>query len=317
MRTVLLAALFFIIPVFSHAQITSVVDTGLALELSPNYPSPGATFGVSVNDYGGGAFGATIDWFYNDSKLDWAYNQRTITLSAPNAGETSKLVAVLTKPNGAIERIVRDVSPYHLDIIIEPQTHVPNFFRGRALPSAGSTINATALLSSKTFLTGDYLYTWRLNDTVLEGGPLRGGNRVAFTMPQDTYSTLSLTVTKLDGSTLAKRTIAVPVVAPRLLFYEVNTLYGILEQALRSPYTLVGNSMTLRAEPYYLDSSVFNYPSITAWQLNGTAVESGSNPYDITLERTDTAGSVTATFRVQSTTKLLQGAKGEFNINVI
>ncbi len=317
MRTVLLAALFFIIPVFSHAQITGGIDTGLALELAPNYPSPEAAFSATINDYGGGAYGATIDWYYNDSKLDWAYNQRSINLTAPKAGETGKLVAVLTTPSGAVQRAARDVSPYHLDIVIEPQTHVPNFFKGRALPSAGSIINATALVSSRTFLTGDYLYTWRLNDTVLEGGPLRGGNRVSFTMPQDTYSSLSLTVTRLDGVVLAKRTIAIPVVAPRLLFYEVNTLYGILEQALTSPYTLIGSGMTLRGEPYYLDSAVFNNPSVINWQLNGSAVESGNNPYDITLERTDTPGSVTAAFRVQSTIKLLQGAKGEFNINVI
>jgi hypothetical protein len=228
-----------------------------------------------------------------------------------------EIKALLQKPSGSTETISKTITPYYLDIIIEPQTHVPSFFQGRALPSPGSTINATALISTNKLLSSEYLYTWRLNNTVIQGGALRGGNRVSFTMPQDSYSVLSLTVTRLDGAVIAKRTISLPSVAPKLLFYEVSTLYGVLETALKSPFALVGNSATVRAEPYYLDSEVFNNPSVANWTIDTTPVGNGNNPYDITLEKTGVPKQTELVFRVQSTIKLLQGTKETLTIDVL
>ncbi len=311
--------LFLLAPVFVHAQnfTSGMIDTGLSLTLEPALPQPQSIFTVGLNDYGGGGFGSEISWFFNDTLLTGSRNARTIALQAGVAGSTGVIKAVLTTPNGAKETLITTIKPLYLDIILEPQTHVSTFYKGRALPSAESTVNATAFLSSEKILTGEYLYTWRLNNVVLQGGALRGGSRVSFTMPQDSYSTLSLTITTLDGTTLAKRTIAVPVVAPRLVFYEVNTLYGIAERSLKTPFSLLGNSMTVRAEPYYLDSTVFNAPSIAMWKVDTTEVPSSNNPYDITLERVEAGGSANITFQIQSTTKLLQGTKSTFTMNVI
>ncbi len=317
MRFILVVAIFFIFPLFSHAQATDLVDTGTSVTLSPSYPSPNQVFTATLNDYNGGVFGATIDWYYNNARIESAFNQRSVSLTAPRAGETATLRVVLSKPDDSVETVSQTITPYYLDIILEPQTHVPSFYKGRALPTVDSTVNATALLSTDDLLSTDYLYTWRINDTVLQGGPLRAGNRVAFQMPQDEYSTLSLTVTKLDGQVIARRVIAVPVAMPKLLFYEVSTLYGMLEQALKSPFSLLSNSATVRAEPYYLDSTVFNNPSVLEWKINGNPVAGATNPYDITLERTPSGGTAKLTFRVQSTLLLLQVAKGDFVINVI
>jgi hypothetical protein len=319
MRTLGIFCLFLLTPLFVGAQdfAGGLIDTGLSIALEPALPQPQSVFKVSLNDYGGSAFGSGISWFYNDIQLTEAQNARNITLQAGEAGSTGVVKAVLDTPNGTKETLVATINPLYLDIILEPQTHVPTFYKGRALPSAESSINATAFLSGETLLTNEYLYTWRLNNTVIQGGPLRGGSRVSFTMPQDSYSTLSLTVTTLGGTTLAKRTIAVPVVAPKLVFYEVNTLYGIVERSLKSPFSLLGNSMTVRAEPYYLDSTVFNAPSIAAWKIDKADVPPSNNPYDITLERVEAGGSANVTFRIQSTTKLLQGTKGTFTMNVL
>lgn len=319
MRLFIFGILLLLTPSFSNAQISgdSFLNTNLAIELSPAYPSPNQSFSAELNDYGGGGFGATIDWYYNDSKMDWAFNQRSINVSSPNAGQSATLKVVLNKPNGSSETITRTINPIYLDIIFEPQTHVPSFYKGRALPTPDSIVNATALLSTGPLLSNEHLYTWRINNTVLQGGPLRGGSRVAFTMPQDSNSIVSLIVTKLDGTIIAKRALSLPVAAPKLLFYEVSTLYGVMPRALTSPFALLGNSATLRAEPYYLDSAVFNNPSVTNWTVDSFNAPGGKNPYDITLERTEQTGLVDVVFRVQSTQKLLQGVKGTLTINVI
>jgi hypothetical protein len=319
MRMLGILCLFLLTPLFVGAQdfTGGIIDTGLSIAIEPTLPQPQSVFTVSLNDYAGGAFGSEIFWFYNDVPITGSQNARAITLQAGSAGSTGVIKAVLTTPNGTRETLTATIKPLYLDIILEPQTHIPSFYKGRALPSADSTVNATAFLSGDTILTNDYLYTWRLNNSVLQGGALRGGKRVSFTMPQDSSSILSLTVTTLDGTTLAKRTIAIPVVAPRLVFYEVNTLYGVMERSIKSPFSLFGNSMTVRAEPYYLDSAVFNAPNIAEWKVDATNVPPNRNPYEITLERAEAGGSAQITFRIQSTIKLLQGTKDTFTMNVL
>jgi hypothetical protein len=101
------------------------------------------------------------------------------------------------------------------------------------------------------------------------------------------------------------------------VFYEVNTLYGVMERSIKSPFSLFGNSMTVRAEPYYLDSAVFNAPNIAEWKVDATNVPPNRNPYEITLERAEAGGSAQITFRIQSTIKLLQGTKDTFTMNVL
>lgn len=319
MRPLIFGILLCFLPLFSYAQIEAngLLNNALSIDLQPSFPSPGEPFTVNLNDYGGEAYGANINWYYGDTQLDWALNKRSITLSAPAAGKAVTIKAKLQKPNGSVELVSTTIAPFYLDIIIEPQTHVPSFFQGRSLPSPDSTINATALISSGPLLTGEYLYTWKINDTVIQGGALRGGNRVSFTMPQDSYSVLSVTATKLDGAVIAKRAIALPSVSPKLLFYEVSTLYGVLETALKSPFPILANSATLRAEPYYLDSGVFNNPTVANWYIDETIVQSGTNPYDITLEKTGDSRQTELMFRVQSTTKLLQGTKNAIILDVI
>jgi hypothetical protein len=75
--------------------------------------------------------------------------------------------------------------------------------------------------------------------------------------------------------------------------------------------------MTIRATPYYLDSEIFNNPDVATWNIDSTLAQTGSNPYDITLEKTGNNNQTELLFRVQSTTKFLQGAKETLILDVI
>jgi hypothetical protein len=143
-----------------------------------------------------------------------------------------------------------------------------------------------------------------------------GASVINFTVPQGSTAVLSLQVSTGKGVVLAKRTISVPVVKPELYFYEVNPLFGILPRAIDRSFNLIGNGATLRAEPYYLDSLVFNNPSILNWKINRDIASPDSNPYEITLERTGYPGDAALEFEVRSTTQLLQGVRGGINLHL-
>ncbi len=319
MRFLLLLLLFWAGTGSAQAQITGAgfLETSLALELQPSLPSPFESYTVNLNNYSSDFYGAQIQWYINDKVVGDSFNKQSLNLNARGNGTSDVIKAVLKNSNGGSQTVTATVKPLYLDIIVEPQTHVPDFYAGRALPSVDGTVNLTALVEGTAAKTSEYIYTWQVNSKVLEGGPLRGRNEIAFILSQDSLSFVSLLVSKIDGTPIAKRVVSIPAVAPKLIFYEVSTLYGLEPRAITESFSLIGNSATLRAEPFFLSSQVFNNPNIITWSVAGEDIGiPSSNPYDITLQKTGFPGTTDLGFHVRSTDLLLQGASKNISVSI-
>ena len=319
MRVFLALLILSMQPFSVAAQIgaNAFINTDLALEVQPTFPQPGEQVTLTLNDYGGSYYGASLEWYKDGVLIPSATNQRSLAVTAPVIGAKETISVVLKMPSGLTASVRQVIAPIYADIIIEPQTHVPGFYKGRALPSAGSTVNLTALLSDGSPLGTNFIYTWRVNEDVLEGGPLRGRNQISFVAPQDKELIISLQIAKPSGDIIANRSIYIASMRPELHFYEVNALYGVETRAIKGNFTMIGNSAVIKAEPYYLDSNVFNQPNILEWKINQTKVTGPSgDPYELTLEKTGYAGRARMEFHVRSTADLLQGARGDFNIEL-
>lgn len=303
-------------PQIGEAQLTNSDSLNPAIDISlqPSHPQPGDTVQATLNDYRTSSRGAQLTWYLDNEPITTATNQREISFVAGPNGVEQSLAVRLNKPTGGTETINTSITPRYLDIILEPQTRVPDFFMGRALPSVGSVVNASAITAIDTPTT-DLTYRWTVDGKVLEYGPIRGGSHVSFETPYGSSFVLSLQVSDLSGDIIAKRSIRVPSVKPKLVFYEVNALHGIRHTAILDELQLIGNSAVVRAEPYYLDSRVYNNPSIMEWEVdNRQFTPSGSNPYEVTLEKNSDSGAVRLSLHVRSTTVLLQGVEDEIGI---
>jgi hypothetical protein len=295
-------------------QLNSFDNPAATIVLQPDFPKPGESVTATLSDYQGAAYGASIAWFMNGQEIIDAKNQREVKFTAGSVDVPDNLTVVLT--SSASGRIVAEaiITPVYLDIVIEPQTRVPTFYQGRALPSLGSIVNATALINGQA--SNDLVYIWRVDQKVLENGPIRGRNQVSFTTPMGSSVPLHLSVTRPDGTVIARRSILLPSVSPTITFYEVNTLFGINHRAVTRNYNLISQSATIQAEPYYLDSRVFNNPDIKEWKINNrTTPNNSSNPYQITLQRAGATGVTRLEFHVRDLQQVLQGAKETVAIN--
>ncbi len=316
--TILLIVSVFL-PTYALAQGSIAeffLDTGSSITLAPAVPTPYETYTATLSDYTSSAYGGSIAWYVDGELYPAGNNQRAIELVAGPLGSVTEVRAVISSA-GEPATLKTEVKPAYLDIIIEPLTHVPSFYKGRPLPSPGSTVFATALLNAGSVSPTDLIYTWRLNDSVIGGGSLRGQYKTSFVMPQDSQSILSLHISNLRGETIARKGVLVPLTMPRLLFYEVSPLYGLTERAIENSFVLVGNSTTIRAEPFHLGSEVFNNPSVLEWKINNDAVVGDAdNPYNLTLQRTGDVGQARINFHVRSTVEFLQGAENSFEIRI-
>jgi len=298
----------------SELDFYEMINPKLLLKVEPAYPSPGESVTITINDYRGGTYGSTITWLHDGKVVAEAENRRSVVVNAGELNNETKIEAVLSKPSGGKEVLSTTIKPVYLDIVIEAQTRVPEFYLGKALPSTGSMVNATALVNDGDIRT-DLVYTWRLNREVLEGGPIRKRNQVSFSAPRDTRSTLIVEAAEPSGNILARKTMSLPTVIPSLSFYEVSSLFGVSQKPIDQELILVGNTATIQAEPYNLDIRVYNNPDIAQWKINSSVSQNqGSNPYQITFQPTGVAESARLGFHVRDTTDVLQGARDNIQV---
>jgi hypothetical protein len=301
-------------PVSAQLDAQGIVSPELLLEAVPEFPRPGEVVTITINDYSGGTYGSNITWLYDGQIVEEADNRRSVVLNAGVLNTEVRIEAVLSKPSGGREVLSTTIKPVYLDIVIEAQTRVPDFYLGRALPSIGSIVNATALVNDGSFRT-DLVYTWRLNRQVLEGGPIRGRNQVSFTTPRGDTSVLSVQATEPNGNVLARRSVFLAAVFPTISFHEVSTLFGVKQKPIDGELILVGNTATIQAEPYNLDIRVYNNPDIAQWEINSSLSQNqGDNPYQITFQPTGLAESANLSFQVRDTTQILQGARDNIQV---
>jgi hypothetical protein len=289
-------------------------NQSVELSLTPVTPQPQTPFKASLGVVDAGS---QIYWFVGGVEVPTNQNQKELNLVAGRAGETENIEVQVISPLGTVSEAIRGFTPVYLDIIIEPQTLVPDFYQGRSLPSFGSQINATALISGVNTLTNNLVYRWEIGGKVLGGGALRGQYKMSFDLPSGQYPTLSLKVTDLQGNIVASRYISVPSVDPEIFFYEKSSLFGLKLKPIENRGTLFGETSSIEAVPYNLDSRVYNNPGLVEWKLGiETYKDLPGNPYEITLQSNENGGAAEIEFHVRNMDKLLQGARRSIDIRI-
>jgi hypothetical protein len=319
MKYIVCALLLLLSPqAFSHAQIgASLVAESATIQTEPTHPAPNELVRASLDDYALANLVSSITWRVDSQTVPGSENQRSIEIQSKAVGESTMIEATIGFAGGGSQVIRKTITPLYLDIIAEPQTRVPAFYAGRGLPSVGSLVTVTALLHGTTGNPNNYLYTWRVNNQVIEGGAVRGKNKVSVTVPIGRLFLLTVDISTPDGGVIMRRTIELPSVTPELYFYEANALYGTKNTAFTN-LNLIGDSVTVKAEPYHLDIRTYNNPGHLEWKLNNVRSTTPiGNPYEITFARGDvlSSGTTDASLHVRNLDDLMQGTEGGFKIN--
>ena len=285
-----------------------------ALAVEPRLPEPYEPITVSLRDAGSGLQGARIDWFVDGSTpLSDAANRRSVAITAPGPGETLTISAVLRNGDER-ERIQTVIAPKYLDIVVEPQTRTPPFYKGRPHASSESTVRLVALINGSEDGVRDLSYRWEIEGDVIEDGRVRGGNEVVTTLPRRRDVTIDVEVFNAFNEKIAEKRFRLGLSEPQIRFYEVSGLYGLSRIAADRDLLLSDSSVTLQAEPLYLGFETYNQPDVLTWSIGGQRQRPSGNPYRVTLERLLGSGSTDVEFQVQDTARFLQGAKDELTV---
>jgi hypothetical protein len=307
---------FFSFPNPLSAQSFTGGSPGISLSSNPRFPGAYGDVEISLDDYQINTAGATITW-YVDSVEQVSYkNTRSITVTTGALGKKSVVSVIISRNNAPQLTSSITLIPTEVHIILEAQTYVPNFYRGRALPSIGSEVRAIAVVEDGTKAPANtYAYTWTEENTVLFGGPIKGKYAYEFTMPRYGTKRLSVEVTDGNGKLVGGGVVSLTTSKPELHFYEQSPLRGLSQKVVTSPFPLIGAETTIYGEPYFITAGMNATDASFTWKINNEKVEQNTtNPNAITLQRVGDSGKSQISLEILTRRQIPELLKDTFNL---
>jgi hypothetical protein len=181
------------------------------------------------------------------------------------------------------------LTPAAIDLVWEAVTYTPALFKGKALPSAGSTLRINAL---PTFVRNGAVvkpetlyYTWEVNGKTVVTG-VRGRSFLETTFDKNSSRTnVSVFVSTADKVINGKETISIAETKPEIVVYEKSPTAGILyNKAIIDKNTFSRKTITLVAEPFYIPQNVMLGGDFI-WNINGerAPVEDEGSTREVTI----------------------------------
>lgn len=261
-----------------HAQLAAQSAAGgIVIRMTPENPLPGGYVHLS-------AFSSTVDLERSD--ITWYANKKIIAqgsgltetdISAGPAGTGVDVVVIAQDGNGATASGEAFIRPAEVDLVWESDSYTPPFYKGRALPSAGTKIRAQAIaglqLANGTLVPeSDIMYTWRRNGSVIATASGRGRSFATFSAPT-LFGTdlIEVEAVSVDGTLSGKTGVNIPSVEPILGLYDDHPVFGILyNNKFGLTASVKDAEKTFAAVPYFAQAeSSDDSQLVYNWRING------------------------------------------------
>lgn len=326
---------FFIVIVFivsfafkTHAieQTPNVSEASdIFIQTSPQNPAPGDNVIITLVSYSQDLNSDMIDWFVNGKNIASGTGKKSITVSSPEAGGETTVVAQITLPGNIKSEVRTSISPANLTLLWEAyDSYVPPFYKGKALVTPGTWIKAVAIpeivIGSKTVKPENMVYNWQQDYINIQDGSGYGKDYYLY---KDNFfkssTNIEVSSATTDGKNSSAGSISVIPSHPKLSFYKKDDNLGILwNNALTGTYNMKEDQTMILAAPYFISPSSIKDPSLTfRWFINNTLVTLPSENKTIMPLKVieGTTGTATVKLQIDSTTNLTQTASKEINVN--
>jgi len=307
----------------AQSQFDLGFGTDLSIEFSPEHPAPKEVVRIQARSTTIDLPGAVLLWVVDGETITEGAGADTVTVTAgPLGSETS---IVLTVFENGVERTSAQayIRPVELDLLWEADSYTPPFFRGRALPSAGTTLRLEARprfqrVDGSLISTGDIIFTWRRNGYVIPGTSGRGKTSVVIEGPSlfgtDTISVEAKSTDELYESVASTR---IASTEPHLALYQNHPVFGIAyHQALGAENRISETEASFSAVPYFADA---HHPDsgdlLYEWRVNGTQIgNNAQRPSAITINAAGSAGTASVTLALTHISNFFLSASGSWGL---
>lgn len=283
----------------AHAQLGLPGATNaLTISFSPADPQPQGTVDLQVQSSIFDIGESAIVWRINGKTTVQGKGASSASASAGALGSETLVEVSVTAQDGTMASARTTIIPTELDLLIDADSYVPPFYRGRPRPSAGTNLRVQALPHFKragTFLSASALtYTWRRNGDLL--GSLSGRGKSSAIIPVEHLygsDTISVEVRSDDGLLSHTASLSLAATEPIIELYEDHPLYGVLyNRALPASAFVNETEMTFVAVPFFVQAKSLYDPALSfSWRVNTANIPPNlTDPNKITINAKNSSG---------------------------
>lgn len=313
-----------IIPFGALAQsFTSFEDLGLeeqiSVKMTPEIPGPHENVDVYVTSYMFDMDKSVISWYLNETLLKKDLGLRSASFKTGAIGEKSVVRLSIQKSTGSTIEKTFTVTPAEVDIVVEPITYTPPFYKGRSVATFESPIKLIAVpnfvdINGRAVPDSEMVYTWKVNGKVVQGKS--GARKNTYIHETDIISRpveVTLTASPVNSEQTAKITRVIDFIQPQILIYEDNPIFGtIFERAVNGDFVLNRQEIVFEAVPMFFDLEAMRGQYV--WNVNGKEII-GLSDREITFRREDSnPGIASVSISIRDTEKILQAARASFSL---
>jgi hypothetical protein len=305
-----------------NSPVLGVSSSDVTITTSPENPQPYQDVTVTLTSYSTDLNKAMIEWKNGGTTLLSGYGKTTYSFKAlgPNTQVTIEADIAPSEGGSPIVKTIT-INPSEIDLLWEGVgAYTPPFYRGKAFVSQQGQIKVIAIPDTSIIKTGkgNITYTWKNNGQVIQDVSGYGKDSYTFTNSElNNVENIGVEAGSVDGQYDAVGTIAVPIVAPKLIFYQKSPSEGILfNQSLGSQMNVSADQATIVAAPYYLalkgNENNFTY----TWQINGADIDTPSKKTELTIHPTSHGGYATIGLTLENPDTLFQKVTGALKLNL-
>ncbi|MDO8552487.1 MAG: hypothetical protein Q7S01_03060 [bacterium] len=320
---VICLTVFLFSPTTIHAQFNSPSELGkIFISLTPGNPAPGENVQLSATSPLIDLARSDIIWYADKKVIAEGRGQIHAGVTAGPAGSETDIVVIAQSENASAtgEAFLR---PAEVGLMWESDSYTQPFYRGRALPSAGTKLRVQALArlvlpDGSSVPENEITYTWKRNGSVV--GSVSGiGKSFAIFPSPSLFGTdiIEVEAASADGTRVGHASARIPSVEPVLALYEDHPLFGIMYgKALDKQISAKDQEMTFAAVPYFAQArSPDDEQFIYKWRVNGRDITADyARPSEITINSTDSSGEALLALTITRERNWNMKASGAWNI---
>ncbi len=318
----ILASIFFLSSAsLTFAQIPISLD-GIDIKSFPVSPSAGQNVTVSIESYNTDLNGASIVWLVDGKNFSQGTGLKSIEITAPPIGSKKTVAAAIKTSEGREIQKRITITSGDVDIIWESAGYAPPLYKGKSHFAYQNEIKVSAIPHLSLGKNGvelnpnTLIYKWTVNDKVLQDQSGYGKQNILYKTDTPRTLNIKVDVSNREGALRAMSSITLTPTEPSLIFYEDNSLYGVLyNKALINRINLTNQEINIIAAPYSFSTKSGNPLLKYTWSINNLTQNDLVGKQSITLRaKEDSAGSTLVSLNLRNEDDILQGAENEVTV---
>ncbi len=321
---------FLLVPERAHAELADLVGahgTDISVSVTPDAPGPLQNVTIELTSFAVDLNRAKINWTLDGKLQPSGTGVKKFSFRSGTIGSKSTVtIEIIIDANTTVNKTVI-VQPAGLDLLWEsPDSYVPPFYEGKALPASEATIKVVALPNASATsgaTAGNLVYQWKRNYTLSQANSGYGKNVFSFKndyLNSDNKEAISVQASSGDGTGAYTAQASLEIVPrpPKIIFYQLKPLEGEdFANALLDNFTIKDKEVTIVAEPYFFSPAPVTGKQYTyAWSINGNDTTAPTPENILTVRPQEgTQGTGRIDVSIENTFKLFQSATKSLLLN--